>query len=1343
MAAVGEATKTPRWRRRLLWALPIGLVLFIGLLVVLLLLLPVIVTPERVRSEAVTALTDLLGAPVQIERLDYHPLTGAELTHLVVGPPEGFTEDVLRVERIRVGYGLGEILSRHVTVKEVAVVGPVLTIETREGRRNIDALLSSTGGEEAPPKEAAEPTEPGPLLPIDLSLERLAVGPATVRLVGEGPNVELSQAEIRLFGEAGRERLDMDLQVKLEPDDADNLTLTLDAAGEPVSLKSRVPVSLRVKIDGATARGLALEEVAVSFEASAGLDASWGERGLPGTRVAFDLKAAVSPGKDTARVEGMRVRFDDADLLSLSAVVDGLSAAVRDLGGAPLSTALTGAVGLVDRDRPGRLELVLERLDLPLERLAPWARLVRPDLAATGRVTVAPFRIAGTTGELSSGRPSAFELKLGLEDVGAALAAESVSLGRLSGTLTGGRREDRYALDGALHASEIRQGANRIEALDVGLSAGAERLAYPSTGATKARVEVGVAGVAAPSARLNRATAEVSLQGRDPLDEGRGDAPIQVDANVTADRTRVTQTGTSAISVAGLRLAVAASVDRLLQTARAPIGAKVDLSVRRANVGAGPSVRRLSASLDASLDDPRAGPFDAQGKLRLRAASASAASAKLSRVDVRLGLRAGRVGPQRIPGFPGRVPSMLPRSVGIDLDVGVPDIRIQDRSVGTVRTGLSLKTALQTNLVEATADLRRLELEMEDVLAIRAKGRARRIYARSPWIDGSATIGPVDLEKLVAKVPRRMLAAASDLTAAGKLKLEVRGKGPVPTSFDEASLVKHPISGRFDLTLEGVGAESRKQAVLLEGLGGTISGELGGGLVATDTKLDIGKIAQGAPKARSEIERLTVRNQVRFQGDVWSVSSRIRARKVRSALSGESEVEEARIVLDASYPRRGDLALQRLEVHAPGNGVELSAAGRLARRTFGVLRPSLSVNARLDLDRLRRLLPAMSGGRGKAALSLKVSSKGERAVDVAGRLEMDRFSWEVPEVLTVLGASGRIPVSQRLVLPAPAPDSEVATASGLLGDDFEARLFELIDHLERAKAVLDTTDILVEAPRTADYQALRPYYAETGARMTIEGIVYKEHALEDVTLEGLWRSGVLRIDRFACRVWEGDVLGDLAVQVTPDRDVRVRLRGTITELNVDVPYAIAKGIDPVTDPSDKEDFRVSGQMDVELALKQRAVNARIDLVKLSLPLVRRAFGALLLEDSPAVSALEIAQYAGVRPESGRIWVSNSLLNVSFDWERLWLHVSADQESVGGKVFDTILFPFRPLLIPTLGGYVINTVNNAVRNFSISAVLEQVLEENRLEERLRPMEGRVIAADRARDKSGAAGHATSR
>ena len=65
--------------------------------------------------------------------------------------------------------------------------------------------------------------------------------------------------------------------------------------------------------------------------------------------------------------------------------------------------------------------------------------------------------------------------------------------------------------------------------------------------------------------------------------------------------------------------------------------------------------------------------------------------------------------------------------------------------------------------------------------------------------------------------------------------------------------------------------------------------------------------------------------------------------------------------------------------------------------------------------------------------------------------------------------------------------------------------------------------------------------------------------------------------------------------------------------------------------------------------RQRTVNARVDLTKLSLPLVRRAFGLLLMSDSPAMTALDIAEtWGGVRPVKAGARVRNRLVLISVE-----------------------------------------------------------------------------------------------
>jgi hypothetical protein len=245
---------------------------------------------------------------------------------------------------------------------------------------------------------------------------------------------------------------------------------------------------------------------------------------------------------------------------------------------------------------------------------------------------------------------------------------------------------------------------------------------------------------------------------------------------------------------------------------------------------------------------------------------------------------------------------------------------------------------------------------------------------------------------------------------------------------------------------------------------------------------------------------------------------------------------------------------------------------------------------------------------------------------------------------------------------------------------------------------------------------------------------------------------VLRIDRFAASVWEGDVIGDLAVQLTADQNVRTRARLTMTELNLDIPYALAQHQPPVQDPEEKKSYKVTGTLDLRYGFRERSVNGQIDLVKIDKPSVERLFRLIYKgKPNPASENLARSEKIGVRPISGNITIVQNLLYIKFDWERMWAHIGfpflnerlAEPFSVSslwnvplGLAFDLASIGVRPaILIPVFGTIVIDAVNNSnqgtlsVMNFiegkpdaPIAAIFERLA-------------GRMIAADTAAKEGG--------
>ena len=132
------------------------------------------------------------------------------------------------------------------------------------------------------------------------------------------------------------------------------------------------------------------------------------------------------------------------------------------------------------------------------------------------------------------------------------------------------------------------------------------------------------------------------------------------------------------------------------------------------------------------------------------------------------------------------------------------------------------------------------------------------------------------------------------------------------------------------------------------------------------------------------------------------------------------------------------------------------------------------------------------------------------------------------------------------------------------------------------------------------------------------------------------------------------------------------------------------------------------------------MDGRMEITKLSRALVQRLFGGLALSGGGgALQALSLSERVGVRPVAAKVWISQSLLNVQFDWRRLWLHAYFDSLLLGP--IDLALIFIRPALIPTVGGlYVIPTVNGAIHRFSLGTFLDPVFERYQPEVRLQAL-----------------------
>jgi hypothetical protein len=403
---------------------------------------------------------------------------------------------------------------------------------------------------------------------------------------------------------------------------------------------------------------------------------------------------------------------------------------------------------------------------------------------------------------------------------------------------------------------------------------------------------------------------------------------------------------------------------------------------------------------------------------------------------------------------------------------------------------------------------------------------------------------------------------------------------------------------------------------------------------------------------------------------------------------------------------RGTIRIDELRVVLPETESEVALGGRLRRDAAGALMPDLHLRARSQLP-LRPEGPT----EGYGEVELRVVPQRPTRWQVEGTVRLrdvsahgENLDWE--------GLQGSFPFEQTVVLPEPPAASRFGAVPWL--GDWPDRARELASRLARAKLAVSPANILAVAPQPADYQALRPYRLPVGHVLSARRLRLGRTELERVQMEARWRQGMLLVDRWSFEVWEGDVLADLAIQLTADQNLRGRIRGTGTSLNLDVPYAAVVGRDPEPDPEGTGAHTTSAVMDLRFGARERSLAGTIDLLRVTEPMLRRAFGALELESAQrALDVLEFSERVGVRPTRGKIWIANNLLSAEFDWQRLWLHVAYKSAWPWDILLDTFLIVGRTVTVPTLGASIVNIVNSAVRRFSIGAILVRVLDDSGL------------------------------
>ncbi len=1307
-------------KRVALWTLVLPWIV-LALLIALIFALPIIVSPERLRDEVVSALTDTLGVPVRIGRLTYHPATGFEVFDVVVGPPPGFERDVFRAKRIAARYDLKGLASKHIVVDELAVDDPHVVLETKDGVRNVDAILAHLAEGAAPPAEEApgedEPAaRTGRLSPIDVDVEKLNVGPLVVEVVGEGPNVRAHG--IALTGRASiADELFLDVALTTDSEGAPNVVAKVP--GPPsVDASTQLDAKIGLEVRAGATDGLELRVVKLAGKLDTHNDVALGDVGrLEPARVRGAILVDLDAAKDEVKVSSS-LGYETHSLLDANARVEGLTQTLVQLLGAVPGRALAGGTLGLPAGGEAKMAVTVERVHLPLTALAPYVAVFAPDVTAKGAVNLGVLA-SGTPAAFVAGAPETLNVTMHFDDVSGSHTPSAAAAAGMNGSVELVREADGYRAGGEIEIAKVRQAANRIGATTVRLAARMDRLAYPDLGAMTATVSLAANDVDASGTFIDLAEASAAIAGDDVFLATRPVEPA-VDVRLTANTRNVRVPGAGgAMRVSGTALELVAELDRVLEPAREPIRYDATTTVRRVALPDGTEVDRTRLRLTGTTEDPRHGrPFDVTTRANLAVAAARTAAQEVEGLDAKLSLTARRIGSYRPKKFPGPPPAMLPASVAYTFDADIARVAGTDPSVGAFEAAAELHTKMAVDVLRGDVKIERLVVGWPGVLAMSGSGTAKDVYDPRPTVDVALEIPPVDLAKAIGRLPPKVLESTPPPAARGTVAMNVAVAGRVPTAVEKLDLTRPPMNVTASFDLGQVAVKSPSHGLDLEGLDGHFGAVLGRGRATTEMDVSLARVESGVAGAKDVVERLVLKGAAGLIDGVWAAKANGAAASVSLGRSQTGDLGGAKFELNARHPLNGGVELEALSFALEKSNLGFSATGRLTKETYGVLEPRLNVVADVDLATARLFSPSLDGTDGRVKARFSVSPGESGVIDLDGALELEDVDYATP-TLAIVGASGRVPFHQRIVLPPPKLNEQYVQARGILGDDAEVRLQELQGRFERARMTLDAEDILVSPPRTADHQALRPYRTERGPSVGIESIQTGNTKLQDVLVEASYGEGLFRLDRLEARLWEGDVSTDLALQLTPDLDILMRLRGTVTNLNLDQPYAMAKGIDPVRDPDEKDRYRASATFDLEFGVRDRVVNGNMDVFKISRPLVERLFGALDPSGtSSAVFAISVSESVGLRPVGAKVWIAHNLLNAQFEFKRLWIHASYESASPGDLFLGTMLIFLRPALIPTLGGlWVVPTINGVIRRISLSNVIDPYLEQMAIDRKL--------------------------
>ena len=224
-------------KKSLIYGISAVLALLVGLVV----LIQLLVTPERIKGWAVPLLEENLQREVSLGNIDVGLFSGITLTDLQIRDKDS-QNDLLKIGELVLRYRLIALLSGQLVIDDVHLLGPeIRLVQNPDGSMNIDDLLSSSEAEKTP-ETSTKKTEKS-VAAVDLLVSRVLLENGQVLLVRKGDeanNLHLQDIQLLVKNVSLDKAFPLELSFRLNETD-----FSIAGDFDPANSKGRLDLSAK------------------------------------------------------------------------------------------------------------------------------------------------------------------------------------------------------------------------------------------------------------------------------------------------------------------------------------------------------------------------------------------------------------------------------------------------------------------------------------------------------------------------------------------------------------------------------------------------------------------------------------------------------------------------------------------------------------------------------------------------------------------------------------------------------------------------------------------------------------------------------------------------------------------------------------------------------------------------------------------------------------------------------------------------------------------------------------------------------------------------------------------